>query len=39
MQVLSSMARRALQNKVIMFGVAAFLLLGIIIIVWVKVAN
>ena len=36
-KTLSAMARRALQNKILMFGIAAFLLVGIIIIIYVKV--
>eukprot|EP00798_Chlamydomonas_sp_ICE-L_P018788 gene18788-25329_t len=38
-RILSGMARRALQHKIIMFAVAGFLLLGIILIIWAKVKN
>ena len=38
-KVLSSIARRAMQNKIILFGVIGFLVLAIVIIIWVKVRG
>lgn len=38
-KVLSSIARRAMQNKIILFGVIFFLILAIVIIIWVKVKS
>jgi vesicle transport through interaction with t-SNAREs protein 1 len=36
-RILSNMTRRMVQNKVIMGGVIAFLILGIALIIWAKV--
>jgi vesicle transport through interaction with t-SNAREs protein 1 len=36
-KILSNMSRVMMQNKIIMGGVIAFLLLGIVLIIWAKV--
>lgn len=38
-KILTSMSRRVWQNKLIMFGIAAFLVMAIALIVWAKVRS
>lgn len=38
-RILSTMSRRVMTNKIIMFGVIAFLLAGILLIIYVKVKG
>ncbi|KIY98299.1 Vesicle transport v-SNARE 13 [Monoraphidium neglectum] len=38
-RVLSSMSKRVIANKIIMFGISAFLLLGIILIIYYRVKG